>query len=96
MDRTDRLVAHYTRVAEVPRARRELLRGKISDAYVEAVLLHLEHWVEAGRKGYLAWGERCTSVSLANHRRHTPPCPLSALLEKRLDPTRTMKRQNDL
>jgi len=55
-DRTDQLVAHYVRLAEVLSARRESLCGKISDVYVEAVLTHLESWVEAGRKGYLAWG----------------------------------------
>jgi len=41
-DRTDQLVAHYARVAEVLSARHESLRDKISDVYVEAVLTHLE------------------------------------------------------
>jgi len=56
VDLTPQLVTHYGRVARVLRAEREALAGKVSDAYIERMLQGLEHWVDAGRNGYLAWG----------------------------------------
>jgi len=56
VDLTEQLVTHYGRVADVLRAERELLAGRVSDAYIERMLQGLQHWVDAGRNGYLAWG----------------------------------------
>jgi sarcosine/dimethylglycine N-methyltransferase len=55
-DLTEHLVSHYGRVREQLRTQREELAGKVSDAYIDRMLTGLGHWVEAGRKGYLAWG----------------------------------------
>ncbi|MCG6860214.1 MAG: methyltransferase domain-containing protein [Chromatiaceae bacterium] len=53
---TNNLVVHYLRVREeLERARGDLV-GKVSDAYIERMLAGLEHWVEAGERGYLRWG----------------------------------------
>jgi sarcosine/dimethylglycine N-methyltransferase len=56
VDMTEQLVRHYSRVAEELQDRRELLKGKVSDDYIERMLKGLGNWVEAGNKGYLAWG----------------------------------------
>ena len=56
VDLTGQLVTHYGRVAEVLRAEREALAGKVSDGYMDRMLQGLQHWVDAGRNGYLAWG----------------------------------------
>jgi sarcosine/dimethylglycine N-methyltransferase len=53
---TDQLVTHYGRVAAVLRAERGSLAARVSDAYIERMLQGLQHWVDAGRNGYLAWG----------------------------------------
>jgi sarcosine/dimethylglycine N-methyltransferase len=56
VEMTDQLVSHYGRVAAVLRAERESLKGKVSDPYIDRMLQGLQHWVDAGRNGYLAWG----------------------------------------
>jgi sarcosine/dimethylglycine N-methyltransferase len=56
VDMTDQLVTHYGRVAAVLRAERGSLAARVSDAYIERMLQGLQHWVDAGRNGYLAWG----------------------------------------
>lgn len=53
---TPQLVRHYARVREVLRGRRAELSRLVSDAYIERMIQGLGHWVEAGKKGYLAWG----------------------------------------
>lgn len=55
-DLTPQLVAHYTRVRQDLASRRDELSSKISDAYVDRMIAGLGHWVDAGTKGYLAWG----------------------------------------
>ncbi len=55
-DLTPQLTRHYTRVGEELRARRGELQGEVSDAYIDRMLTGLNHWVEAGAQGYLAWG----------------------------------------
>jgi sarcosine/dimethylglycine N-methyltransferase len=50
------LVTHYSRVREELERARESLAGKVSEAYIERMILGLGHWVEAGRNGYLDWG----------------------------------------
>ena len=53
---TDQLVNHYARVREELLNRRNELLQHVSASYIERMLAGLEHWVEAGSKGYLAWG----------------------------------------
>jgi len=56
IEMTDQLVTHYSRVHDELIATRDALAGKVSDAYIERMLTGLNHWVEAGRNGYLRWG----------------------------------------
>jgi len=56
LDLTHQLVNHYSRVRAVLQQRRTELAGKVSDAYIERMIQGLGHWIEAGSKGYLAWG----------------------------------------
>ena len=53
---THQLVRHYSRVREELIAMAPQLRGQVSEAYRERMLQGLSHWIEAGDKGYLAWG----------------------------------------
>lgn len=55
-DLTPQLVTHYRRVREELEQQREALAGRVSDAYVARMLKGLGHWIDAGEKGYLAWG----------------------------------------
>jgi sarcosine/dimethylglycine N-methyltransferase len=55
-DLTHQLVRHYTRVREVLTANRARLRAHVSDAYIDRMITGLGHWVEAGQRGFLAWG----------------------------------------
>ncbi len=56
LDLTPNLRTHYARVGETLRARREELRGVVSDAYIERMLAGLDNWVRAADSGHLAWG----------------------------------------
>jgi len=53
---TPQLVKHYTRVRQVLATRRDALAGKVSDDYMDRMILGLKHWIDAGDNGYLAWG----------------------------------------
>jgi sarcosine/dimethylglycine N-methyltransferase len=55
-DLTHQLVRHYTRVREVLTANRARLRAHVSDAYIDRMITGLGHWIEAGQRGFLAWG----------------------------------------
>jgi sarcosine/dimethylglycine N-methyltransferase len=57
-DLTDQLVNHYARVlGELERQEDRLKQhGRVSEDYIERMKKGLEHWVEGGRKGHLAWG----------------------------------------
>lgn len=55
-DLSDHLVRHYTRVGESLRARYDEICRLASQAYVDRMLTGLQHWVDAGRAGHLAWG----------------------------------------
>jgi sarcosine/dimethylglycine N-methyltransferase len=56
VEMTAHLICHYGRVREELLAQRDSLRGKVSDDYVERMLVGLQNWVDAGERGYLAWG----------------------------------------
>lgn len=53
---TDQLVTHYTRVRAELTARRDELVKFISIGYLDRMLTGLGHWIDAGERGYLAWG----------------------------------------
>jgi sarcosine/dimethylglycine N-methyltransferase len=55
-DLTPHLITHYSRVRDELTRQREALAGRVSDEYIERMLKGLGHWIEAGEKGYLAWG----------------------------------------
>jgi sarcosine/dimethylglycine N-methyltransferase len=55
-DHTHQLIRHYTRVRDELARQRDALRGRVSDAYIERMLTGLQHWVDAGQAGRLAWG----------------------------------------
>lgn len=50
------LVNHYSRVQEELFSRREELLAHVSEAYIERMLAGLQHWIDAGSRGYLSWG----------------------------------------
>lgn len=55
-DHTDQLTTHYRRVLEEARARIEELRQAADDEFLERMMVGLQHWVDAGERGLLAWG----------------------------------------
>jgi cyclopropane fatty-acyl-phospholipid synthase-like methyltransferase len=55
-DLTPQLVRHYSAVREDLSIRRTELKRVMSLEYIDRMLLGLSHWVEAGKRGYLAWG----------------------------------------
>jgi sarcosine/dimethylglycine N-methyltransferase len=56
MPMTNELVSHYTRVREELVGRRAELLESVSSAFLERMVRGLGHWIDAGRRGYLAWG----------------------------------------
>jgi sarcosine/dimethylglycine N-methyltransferase len=56
VEMTENLVTHYKRVREELEANRWSLAGKVSESYIDRMITGLGHWVDAGTKGYLAWG----------------------------------------
>lgn len=55
-DLTPHLITHYGRVREELQSRYDELVQTISKTYLDRMIVGLGHWVEAGQKGYLAWG----------------------------------------
>lgn len=55
-DHTDQLATHYGRVLEESRARIDELRRVADEAFLDRMMRGLEHWVDAGSRGLLAWG----------------------------------------
>lgn len=55
-DHTPQLVRHYSRVREELAGRREALSQHVSAGYIDRMIQGLGHWVDAGSRGYLAWG----------------------------------------
>lgn len=52
----DYLTLHYSRVLEEMERREEELSAVVSKAYIENMKKGLRHWIDGGKKGYLAWG----------------------------------------
>ncbi|MGB7755458.1 MAG: methyltransferase domain-containing protein [Salinisphaera sp.] len=55
-DHTEQVPRHYERIHRELDARRGELNGHISETYVANMKKGLQHWVEAGSAGRLAWG----------------------------------------
>ena len=55
-DLTFQLVNHYTRVRQELTNRKSALASSISAAYADRMIQGLTNWIDAGEKGYLAWG----------------------------------------
>lgn len=53
---TEQLVRHYGRVREDLTSRYDEMTKLSSKAYVDRMIQGLGHWIDAGKKGYLAWG----------------------------------------
>ncbi len=53
---TEHLVRHYGRVREELTSRYDEMTKLSSKAYIDRMIQGLGHWVDAGSKGYLAWG----------------------------------------
>jgi sarcosine/dimethylglycine N-methyltransferase len=55
-DQTHHLPVHYDRVRQELDARADQLGDAISHDYVSNMRRGLQHWVDAGNAGHLAWG----------------------------------------
>jgi len=55
-DLTDQLTRHYTRVLETTESEAPKLEGRISPGYLDRMRAGLNHWIEGGKAGHLAWG----------------------------------------
>ncbi|MFV8834591.1 methyltransferase domain-containing protein [Aquisalimonas sp.] len=55
-DHAHQLPRHYGRVLEETKRREASLEGEISPEYIERMKAGLQHWVNGGNNGYLAWG----------------------------------------
>jgi sarcosine/dimethylglycine N-methyltransferase len=53
---TEQLVRHYARVREELVGRREELLETVSAEFLDRMVRGLGHWIDAGGRGYLAWG----------------------------------------
>ena len=56
IDLSEHLVRHYQRVHEELEARYEEMARSSTRAYVDRMIQGLGHWIDAGQKGFLAWG----------------------------------------
>ena len=50
------MTRHYTRVKEELLGRYDEVIALSSQEYVDRMLQGLQHWIDAGQMGYLAWG----------------------------------------
>jgi sarcosine/dimethylglycine N-methyltransferase len=55
-DLTPQLRTHYARVGDELAKRRADLSGKVSDDYIDRMLVGLSNWVKGADAGHLAWG----------------------------------------
>jgi len=53
---TEQLVEHYSRVLQEIDARIDEILKLCSQEYIDRMKVGLNHWIESGKKGYLAWG----------------------------------------
>lgn len=55
-DLTHQLVRHYVRVLEETEAHEADLIADVTSDYVANMKKGLQHWIDGGRNGHLAWG----------------------------------------
>lgn len=55
-DLSEQLVRHYSRVRKELRDRYDEMVRLSTQTYVDRMIQGLGHWIDAGSKGYLAWG----------------------------------------
>lgn len=56
IEMTDQLINHYSYVLRNLESRHDEM-VKVCDAeYIERMKMGLQHWIDAGKKGYLSWG----------------------------------------
>ena len=56
VDLSDQLPRHYRRVQEELKRRYDECVGLSGTDYVDRMITGLQHWIDGGKKGYLAWG----------------------------------------
>lgn len=56
IEMTAQLVDHYSYVLQEVEARANEILKVCSQDYIERMKVGLNHWIESGKKGYLAWG----------------------------------------
>ncbi|MEN8215162.1 MAG: methyltransferase domain-containing protein [Pseudomonadota bacterium] len=56
IEMTEQLVNHYSHVLQEVEARNDDILKVCSQDYIERMKVGLNHWIESGKKGYLAWG----------------------------------------
>ena len=52
----DQLVTHYSKVLSELKDRYGEIIKKSNKAYIDNMITGLNHWIEAGKQGYLNWG----------------------------------------
>jgi len=55
-DHTEQLVNHYGRVLNETQKKHTDMVGLISEDYIARMKKGLQHWIDGGRNGFLAWG----------------------------------------
>lgn len=56
IDQTEQLVQHYSSVLRITEELEDSLTGEISAEYLTRMKRGLNHWIEGGAAGHLAWG----------------------------------------
>lgn len=56
IEMTNHLITHYRRILEESEERYNELLKLCDKDYIDRMKVGLNHWVQAGQKGYLAWG----------------------------------------
>ncbi len=56
LEMPEQLVNHYSSVLKELHANEAKLKEQVSSEYVERMKSGLQHWIQAGNKGYLSWG----------------------------------------
>lgn len=55
-DHQHQLPTHYHRVLQETETRKQELKGRVSDDYIDRMKVGLQHWIDAGKQGHLEWG----------------------------------------
>lgn len=53
---SEQLTSHYSKVLETLQKRYEEVAKKSKKTYLDKMMQGLQHWIDAGEKGYLTWG----------------------------------------